>query len=408
MNEVLHPISSGPEPSAPRRPRALAIAMLLFAIGAILGAGALLYRHAVAGTNEVALAEAPKGVTMVAAVDQPFQPRRRYIGTTEPWIGAKVGPQIVSAYVDTVLVRPGDVVKRGQVIATLDCRNASAVEQAVAMQARAVEAQQKASAGEAARLASLDRKFVSQNDIDQKEADADSKAAQALALKAQMAGSSLEVADCVLRAPFDGEIAQRAMDPGAYVRPGSSIATVVDRHIVRITADVPEDDFANVVPGNEVRVHLLAKDRAPADRDHTDRDPASGDFTAKIMRRAPSADPDTRTVHIEIDVDDPAKTIPVGTTAELSLDVGTPIPATAIPLISAAVHGSKTTVFVVKDGVAHAIRAKLLGERKGTFYVDPSLAPGSLVVTEGRGLLDDNDRVAGKAEPWTPNAESEK
>ena len=42
------------------------------------------------------------------------------------------------------------------------------------------------------------------------------------------------------------------------------------------------------------------------------------------------------------------------TTAELSLDVGAPMPATAIPLIAATVHGTKTSVFVVADGVAHA------------------------------------------------------
>jgi RND family efflux transporter MFP subunit len=378
------------DPIAPSRRRfGMPTMILLGALGGMVAVGALLYMHAVAGTNHVALAQAPRGVTLVAAVAKPYQPRRRYVGTVAPWVQAKIGPQMVSAYVDTVLVRPGALVKRGEVIATLDCRSSSATSRAVAAQARALDAMRSAASKEATRISSLlDGKYVSENEVDIKNADAASKEAQLAALQAQMINSTLQVDDCVLRSPFDGEIAERQSDPGVFVRPGSSIATIIDRHMVRITADVPEDDFTNVAPGNDVRVHLLSTNR---------------DLTAKISRRAPSADPDTRTVHIELDLDDPARSIPVWTTAELSLDVGTAVPATAIPLVAAAVHGSKTTLFVVKDGVAHATRAKLIGERTGTFFLDPSLPAGSLVVTEGRGLLNDGDRVDGKTVSWAPD-----
>jgi RND family efflux transporter MFP subunit len=351
---------------------------MLVGIAAVLLLGGWLYTRASAGVNKVALASAPKGVTTVAAVAATYQPSRRYVGTVEPWVEAKIGPQLVSAYVDTVLVRPGAPVKRGQVIATLDCRNADAASQAVAAQARAMQAQQVASASDAARVASLDPKFVSQNDVDMKKADAASKEAQVMALQAQATGSSLQVSDCVLRAPFDGEIGDRHVDPGAFVRPGSAIATVVDRRTIRISADVPEQDFAAVAPGTAVKIHLLS---------------TGGDLTAKISRRAPSADPGTRTAHVEIDVDDPDRSIPVWTTAEISLDVGTPAPAVAIPVTGATVRGAKVNVFVVTDGVAHAVTAKLLGERAGMLYVDPALAAGSMIVTEGRAQLDNGDKV---------------
>jgi hypothetical protein len=45
----------------------------------------------------------------------------------------------------------------------------------------------------------------------------------------------------------------------------------------------------------------------------------------------------------------------------------------------------------------------LIGERTGTFFLDPSLPAGSLVVTEGRGLLNDGDRVDGKTVSWAPD-----
>ena len=91
------------------------------------------------------------------------------------------------------------------------------------------------------------------------------------------------------------------------------------------------------------------------------------------------------------------------TTAELQLEVGAPVPATTMPLTAANVRGSKVSVFVVKDGVAHATTGKLLGEHNGELFVDDKVAPGSQVVTQGRGELDDKDHVTAKLEPWTPS-----
>jgi RND family efflux transporter MFP subunit len=360
--------------------------LMLGAIGGVLAVGGLLYMRAAGRTNQVALASEPKGVTVVALVAKPFQARRRYVGTVEPWVASKVGPQLVSAYVDTVLVRPGARVKRGEVLATLDCRNASATERAVAAQARAVDALKTASAKEASRVASLGDKFASQNEIDQKNAEAASKEAQLAQLQAQMAATTLQVDDCVLRAPFDGEVAERQIDPGAFVRPGSAIVTVVDRRTVRITADVPEDDFESVGEGTDVRVHLLATNK---------------DLVAKIARRAPAADEVTRTVHIELDASADAA---VWTTAELSLDVGAANDAVAMPLPAAEIRGTKAAVFVVDGGVAHLVRGKVVGERDGVLYASPdqTLRPGALVVEDGRGLLNDNDAVAAKTATWTP------
>ncbi|MEO6574489.1 MAG: efflux RND transporter periplasmic adaptor subunit, partial [Polyangiaceae bacterium] len=180
--------------------------------------------------NKVALASSAKPVTVVEAAASTFRSSRTYVGTIEPWVEAKVGPQLVSAYVDTVLVRPGAIVKKGEVLATLDCRNASAASQAVAMNARALDARQQAIAHESSRIQGLlDGGFVSPNEAEQKSAQSSAEQAQVLAEKAKLIGSSLEVSDCVLRAPFDGEVATRTIDPGAFVRPGNSLVSVVDR-----------------------------------------------------------------------------------------------------------------------------------------------------------------------------------
>jgi membrane fusion protein, multidrug efflux system len=373
---------------APRRP----IIPIIIGIGvvALLVAGALMVLHADAQTSTTTLAAAAKPVTIVEAKQTTYRASRTYVGTIDPWVEAKIGPQLVSAYVDTVLVRPGAVVKKGEVIATLDCRNASATSRAVAMQARAIEAQQQAISHEAARVQGLlDGGFVSPNEAEQKTAQSASQQSQLLAQQAKLLGSALEVNDCILRSPFDGEVSLRTVDPGAFVRPGISLVSIVDRRTVRITGDAPEVDFDVVPPDTKVSVHV----------------PATGkDLLATVSRRAPAADPGTRTVHFELDVPDPDRTIPVGTTAELRIEVGQPEPATGIPLYAATVRGTKATLFVVDGDVARKRVVAVKGELSGMLYCDPELKAGTQVVSEGRALLNDNDKVSATLERAAPSA----
>lgn len=372
-------------PNVTQKPRRVVPAVILFATAALVVAGGLMVVHAEAQTNKVALSESAKPVSVIDAEATTFRPVRTYVGTLEPWVQARIGPQLVSAYVDTVLVRPGAVVKKGEVLATLDCRNAGATNQAVAMQARALEAQQEAAAHEASRIQGLlDGGFVSPNEVEQKTAQSSAQQAELLATKAKLLGASLGVSDCVLRAPFDAEVADRTIDPGAFVKPGVSIVSLVDRSTVRVVADAPEVDFGVVAPGTQVNLHVLSTGR---------------DLVATIARRAPAADLATRTVHFEMDVADPKRELPVGTTAELRIEVGEPQPAVQIPLFSATVRGDKASVFVVENGVAKKRSFQLKGEFQGKLFLDTELKPGSKVVSEGRALLSDNDRVKASPDP---------
>jgi membrane fusion protein, multidrug efflux system len=375
----LPPASSRP---SPRRSWHVPVA-ILGATAAVLAGGGLLFFRAASATNHVALASRPKGVTVVEARASSFRGSRRYVATIEPWLRANIGPQLVSGYVDTVLVRPGAVVKRGDVLATLDCRNTSAASSQVAMLARSMEAKQTALAKEATRVSGLLKGgFVSANEVEQKDAETASMQAQLLGMKAKLQSASLEVNDCVLRAPFDGEVASRMIDPGAFVRPGQAIITLVDRGTVRVSADVPEGDFAIVAPGMQARMRMLA---------------TATETTGSITRRAPAADASTRTIHFEIDLADPERRFPVGTSSEVRVDVGEPAPATVIPLAAALIRGSKASLFVITGAHAHATTVAVKGEDGGRVFLDAAaLPPGSQVVLEGRALLNDGDAVEAK------------
>jgi membrane fusion protein (multidrug efflux system) len=385
-----HPSDSDPALS-PRRRKSVPFFVMVGAV-VVLGIGTLLVLRADSKVDKVALASAAKPVTVVAAQATTFRESRTYVGTLRPWIEAQVGPQFISAYVDTVLVRPGSVVKRGEVLATLDCRNASASSQAVSAEARAIDARQRALGDESSRLNTmLDGGFVSPNEAEQKEAQSSAELAQLASQRAKMVGTNLEVSDCILRAPFDGEVAARTIDPGAFVRPGTALVSVVDRTTVRMTFDVPEGDFGVVAPGTALTIRVLATGET---------------FPGAISRRSPSADADTRTVHCEVDMPDPTRHIPVNTTGEVRLEVGQAKPATAIPLDAAAIRGAKAVVFVVDGGKAHNVTYRVQGEIGGTLYLDPALRPGTAVVSEGRALLADGDAVAAKEVPFTVGSPS--
>jgi len=355
---------------------------LFIGMGVVLisvGIGALFLRSR-SEVNKVALSEQPKGVTTVEVRAAQYRPTRRYVGTVAPWLEARIGPQFTAAYVDTVLVRPGDVAEKGQVLATLDCKSASAQSKAMQMQARALAATQEAVTKEAGRLSGLlEGGYVSPNEVERRTAESASKQAELLAANARMVRASLEVDDCVLRAPFSGEVADRLLDPGGFARPGAPILTVVDREKVRVLIDVPETDFAVVAVGTPVQLRLLA---------------VGSELAGTIARRAPAADPATRTIHAEVDLADSQRRIPVGTTSELTIAVGAPVPAAEIPLRAAAVRGESATVFVVREGVAHKRKLAVLGEVGGSLYVSPELKAGTRIVIEGRALLKDGDRVA--------------
>jgi membrane fusion protein (multidrug efflux system) len=372
----LPPIS--PKLQSPRE-RAIPTAIGV-GVGAVLLVGGVLGHRAESAVNKIALASTPKPVTSVVASGTSYRETHTYIGTLRPWVEASIGPQFVSAYVDTVLVRPGARVNRNEVLATLDCRNASASSLAVEAEARAVDARQKAIAHESSRLNSLlDGGFVSPNEAEQKEAQSASEQAQLASQRAKLAATSLAVGDCVLRAPFDGEISVRSIDPGAFVRPGTSLVTLVDRNTVRMTFEVPESDFDAVAPNTAVSIHVLATDK---------------DVVGAIARRSPAADPDTRTVHAEVDLDNANLVIPVNTTGQVKIQVGAPRPAIAVPIVAASITGSKATLFVIDDSIVHRRTFAILGEAGSALYVETALKAGSLVVTEGRALVADGDRVA--------------
>jgi membrane fusion protein (multidrug efflux system) len=229
---------------------------------------------------------------------------------------ATIAPRI-SGQVATVPVDDNEVVKTGQVLATLDPRDnetaVASVEAAVARdrslfdeisanvsrQPSIIEEQQAAVASARAKLAFAQadaRRFGNlattgagtmrehqeadstlvqgQASLDSAEASLDAarrlldvlkahRSAAEAAVKAdeaQLEQAKLNLSYTQIRAPIDGMVGERSVQAGNYVAPGTTLMTVVPLDQVYIEANYLEVDLRHVRSGQPVTIHLDAYD----------------------------------------------------------------------------------------------------------------------------------------------------
>lgn len=367
-------------PQAPDRsiPKAIAAGT-----GLVILVGLGLALRAQLRTRTRTLAEAPKLVRTFPLEATEYRAQHRYVGTLCAWVEAKVGPQFVSGYLTDVRVRPGASVTRGQCLAVIEPDKARAQADVTRRQVEAVEARLGFLAQESTRIQGLEKKgIVSVNDAENKLAELKSEQAKLEAAKANFAASQVEFEDTVQKAPFKGEVGDRYLDPGAFVRPGTPILTVVDRSTVRITADAPEDDYPFLAVGTPVSLKILATGK---------------EARGTISRLSPSADASTRTLHFEIDLPNPDRALPVGTTAELYIQEREGRKVVAVPSSAATVNGSRATIFRKDGDHVRKVILPFLGEENGKLFLAPELPAGTPVVGEGRADLQDGDLVSENA-----------
>ena len=377
------PTPPEPPPSQPN-PRKLSIPMVLTAVTAgIILVGVALALRAASRQNHVALAQSPKFVGTIPARETVYHAEHRYVGSLLAWKEAKLGPQFLSGYVTEVRVRAGDLVRRGQPLAIIEPELAKDRHIASQKQTEALQARLEFLAREAQRIQGLEKKgIVSENESENKLAEVKSEKAKLEAAQAQMASADAEYQDTIQKAPFDGEIAERFLDPGAFVRPGNFIVTVVDRSRVICATDASEQDHPFLEVGRVVHLRLLA---------------TSTELDARISRVSPAADPATRTLHFEVDIDNKDRALPVGTSVEMQITESGGRKVIQLPAAAVKVEGVRASVFVLEGDRVHKKVLQLLGEREGQLFLSPDLPAGAQVVLDGREQLEEGDQVVLKA-----------
>jgi RND family efflux transporter MFP subunit len=197
---------------------------------------------------------------------------------------ANVAPKVMARVLD-VRVIPGTTVTAGEVIATLDDRELGARQQQAAAAVSAAEAQLAQAEADLRRARMLfEKQATSQQDLDAVETRA--KSARAQAAQARDALNEVQVmrGETNVRAPFDGVIAARFVDPGDMAVPGKPLVVMHDPDALRLEVHLAERCSPHLAVGSQV----VARFGAPA-----------AEVTAKVDEIAPMADPRSRTVLVK-------------------------------------------------------------------------------------------------------------
>ncbi|REJ75235.1 MAG: efflux RND transporter periplasmic adaptor subunit [Acidobacteria bacterium] len=159
---------------------------------------------------------------------------------------------------------------------------------------------------------------------------------------AQVAQARKAVADNAILAPISGYVSERNADPGEYISPNQpnvKIATIVRTAVLRLKIDVPEQSIGKVEVGQSVSAQVSA---------YPDRN-----FAGIIVRKLPSLNPQSRTLTVEAEIDNPGGLLKPGQFATVRITQSMPAPAVMIPASAVTARGETNVVFVIKDGIAN-------------------------------------------------------
>jgi len=217
----------------------------------------------------------------------------------------------------------GTPVKKGQLLAEIDTPEIDQqLSQAQADLATAEANYQLARTTDERWRGLLATESVSKQDADQRAGDAAAKKAALQSAAANVARlRDLESFKRVL-APFDGVVIQRATDIGALINagqnPGSALFRVADMHRLRVYVAVPQPYAAAVSPGQSA-------DLVFAERPGTT-------YPAKVAFTAQALDPTSRTLQVELQVDNPKSELFPGAYAEVHFKLATSLATLRLPV----------------------------------------------------------------------------
>jgi len=307
-------------------------------------------------------------------------------------LAAKVMGNVVAVH-----VREGDRVRAGQLLVEIDDREArtqgdraragrNAVERAIDGASAAVaaaEASASLAAANLQRFAALrERGSVSVAELDEARARSAVAAAELDRARrareqfvAQRAEASAAAAQAGLfadytkvRAPIDGIVSARFVDPGAQAAPGMPLLTVEDDRAARVDTSAPED--LAVREGDAVTIEAAGRR-----------------IGARVTRVVSALDPAARSALVKIDLP-PGAGLRSGTFANVLFTSGARR-AISIPAAALQQRGALAGVFVVgRDGIAR-LRLVTAGDGAGDrVEILSGLDAGETIVTQLRGIRD--------------------
>lgn len=355
--------------------RALTALLLAFGVAAGCGGG----RH-----EDAATPGNPVDVTTARVVTRRVQDGSDAGGVLQARQTATLTSRIL-APVRTVTVQPGDEIRAGQVLVTLDVRDLSANARLADSAAQAAEhgaraATSESEAADAAlalsqasydRIANLaERKSATPQELDEATAALRASRARVSASKARIAEADAVIARSraasdsaivsasygTIAAPFAGRVTEKLVDPGNMAAPGVPLLRVESTDGFRVHVRLDESRVASIVPGQEMDVTI-------GDTASAGNVVAMAGTVAEIAR---AIEADARAFLVKIDLPASPESKPAlrsGMFARVRVP-GAAREATVVPARAVIQRGQVATVFVVEKDVAR-LRIIQTGTRQG-------------------------------------------
>jgi len=351
---------------------------------AVLGGATTWAVKAADSQAQAAKSDAAKAAAKPALTVTVTQPQRADIasaisanGNIAAWQEAIVGAEGNGLRLAEVRVNVGDVVQRGQVLATFvaDMPNADLA------QSRASVAEAEATLAEATANAQRARELqasgaLSAQQINQYLTAERTAQARLDALRAAAQVQQLRLKQTQVLAPDSGVISARSATVGAVVPAGAELFRLIRQGRLEWRAEVAASDLAQLKPGMGVKVTAAG----------------GGTVAGKVRMVAPTVDAATRNGLVYVDLPQPG-TAKAGMFARGEFALGN---ASALTLPQSAVLLRDGFSYVFKVGADYKVaQAKVtVGRRVGDrIEITGGLEPTTRVVASGAGFLGDGDVV---------------
>lgn len=306
----------------------------------------------------------------------------RATGNVAAWQETIVGAEVNGLRLIEVRVNVGDIVKRGQVLATFAADSVDAelaVQRASIAEAEAALAEANANAARARTLESTGA--MSAQQINQFLTAATTAEARLNAARAAAQSVSIRLRNTRVLAPDSGVISARPATVGAVVQASQELFRLIRNNRLEWRAEVTATELNKIKPGQAVTLTTAAGDKV----------------SGKVRIIAPTIDPQTRNAIVYVD-------LPIGSAARagmfatgdfaLGQSNGLTVPQQAVVVRDGfsfvfATQGKESGQTAVKQ--IKVTTGRRMGER---LEILDGLAAGQVIVVGGAGFLNDGDTVA--------------
>ncbi len=273
--------------------------------------------------------------------------------------------------VEKVLVDAGDVVQKGQVLATIDPTNAKSMYEITLSQYQQ------------ARDAYDRLKTVhNQGSLPEiKWVEMESKLEQAQS-SLNMAKNNLD--KCNMYAPVNGMVGQRNIEPGmSSISIASPPLELVDIRQVYVKISVPENEVAKIIKGMKAGFTVSALD--------------GKDFKGEVANISPVADRISRTYEAKILVQNPELALKPGMVCDVKMETIMEKEVILVPNQSVSKDNDNRAFVFVVDPSGKRVRKQVISVGKyhdSGLEVVSGLAVGQMIVNEGKEKVADNSLIA--------------